>query len=137
MLALRHENRALLDGEYIALNENDQNVLAYVRRYKDENVLVALNMSGTSQKVSLDLSPAQLTSAKAETLLSTSRNKQNAGMAPLQLSRSASISRGYPSKPSKPLGRATVFHGRPPGCNAPHIAARFSFVTGGVTLQVF
>jgi len=53
LLALRHENPALLEGQYVALNENDPNVLSYVRQYKGEAVLVMLNMSGTEQKVSL------------------------------------------------------------------------------------
>src|SRR3984893_11650402 len=34
LLALRHKERALLDGNYIPLNENDPHVLAYVRKYK-------------------------------------------------------------------------------------------------------
>lgn len=50
VLKLRHSNRALLDGDYIPLNENDQNVLSYLRVYKDDVVLVALNMSGWQQK---------------------------------------------------------------------------------------
>lgn len=84
LLALRHQDRALLDGEYLPLNQNDPNVLAYIRHYKDEYVLVALNMSGSAQKVSLDLSPAQLSSAKAEVLLTTSQKPQST-MAPLQI----------------------------------------------------
>ena len=45
LLALRHRISALLDGDYVPLNENDPNVLSYLRRYKDEAVLVVLNMS--------------------------------------------------------------------------------------------
>lgn len=71
VLALRHTNHALLDGQYIALNENDPNVLSYLRKYKDETVLVALNMSSTGQKVSFDLSPQGLASAKATTLVTS------------------------------------------------------------------
>jgi len=55
LLALRHQNRALLDGDYVALNENDANVLSYLRRYKNEAVLVVLNMSAQPQDVSFDL----------------------------------------------------------------------------------
>jgi alpha-glucosidase len=71
LLALRHENRALLDGEYIPLNENDPNVLSYLRRYKSEAVLVVLNMAGTEQKASFELTPQGFSSAKATTLLTT------------------------------------------------------------------
>jgi alpha-glucosidase len=71
LLALRHQNRALLDGAYVPLNEQDANVLAYLRRYKTEAVLVVLNMSAVPQKVRFDLSPQNLSSATARTLLST------------------------------------------------------------------
>jgi len=56
VLKLRHTNKALLDGNYIPLNENDQNVLSYLRMYKDQTVLVALNMSGAEQKVNFEMS---------------------------------------------------------------------------------
>jgi len=52
VLKLRHSNRALLDGSYVPINEDNANVLSYLRIYKDEAVVVALNMSGTTQKVS-------------------------------------------------------------------------------------
>jgi oligo-1,6-glucosidase len=73
LLVLHHRNRALLDGDYVALNQNDPNVLAYLRRYKDEAVLVVLNMSGTAQQVSFNLSPEGFSSTKARTLLTTSK----------------------------------------------------------------
>ena len=53
VLKLRHTDRALLDGNYTPVNESDPNVLSYLRSYKDETVLVALNMSGTVQRVDL------------------------------------------------------------------------------------
>ena len=34
LLALRHQDKALLEGEYIALNQDDPNVLSYLRRYQ-------------------------------------------------------------------------------------------------------
>lgn len=75
LLALRHQNRALLDGAYIPLNENDAKVLAYLRRYKTEAVLVVLNMSAVPQKVRFDLSPQNLSSATARMLLTTRRDR--------------------------------------------------------------
>jgi alpha-glucosidase len=65
VLKLRHTNRALLDGSYMPLNENDQNVLSYLRVYKDQVVLVALNMSGAEQKVNFALSKNGFSSAKS------------------------------------------------------------------------
>jgi len=64
VLKLRHTNRALLDGNYTPLDENDPNVLAYLRAYKDQAVLVALNMSGVAQKVTFDLGKRGFSSAK-------------------------------------------------------------------------
>jgi hypothetical protein len=61
---LRHTNRALLDGSYTALNESDPNVLSYLRIYKDQAVLVALNMSGSTQKVNFELSRHGFSSSK-------------------------------------------------------------------------
>ena len=72
LLRLRHSNPALLDGEYIALNENDSNVLAYLRKLPGRAVLVALNMSGEKQSPSFDLSAQGLHAKTAATLLSSS-----------------------------------------------------------------
>jgi alpha-glucosidase len=71
LLALRHRNAALLDGDYVALNSDDPNVMSYLRRYKDDTVLVVLNMSAEPQKASFDLAPEGFASARAKTLLTT------------------------------------------------------------------
>lgn len=64
VLKLRHTNRALLDGSYRAINENDANVLSYLRVYQHQAVVVALNMSDMPQKVTLELKRRGFTSAK-------------------------------------------------------------------------
>jgi alpha-glucosidase len=56
VLNLRHTTPALLDGSYTPLNETDPNVLSYLRMYKDQVVLVALNMSSSAQKANFGLS---------------------------------------------------------------------------------
>jgi alpha-glucosidase len=71
LLALRHQKPALVDGQYIALNPDDLNVLSYLRKYKDEIVLVALNMSPEPQKVSFDWSGQGLASPKSRLLVTT------------------------------------------------------------------
>ena len=71
LLALRHQNRALLDGQYMPLNQDDPNVLSYLRKYKDEAVLVVLNMSASPQKAAFDLSQAGFATPKASVLLTT------------------------------------------------------------------
>jgi alpha-glucosidase len=71
LLAMRHINKALLDGKYVALNENDPNVLAYLRSYKGENILVVLNMSGSKQTVRLDLAAKGIKAKAGKTVLAS------------------------------------------------------------------
>ena len=54
VLKLRHTNPELREGNYTPLNESDANVLSYLRIYKDQAVLVALNMSASPQKVKFE-----------------------------------------------------------------------------------
>ncbi len=69
LLFLRHHERALLDGAYVPLNESDPYVLSYLRRYQGEVILVALNMSATTQSIGWDLTPQGFSSPKTTTLL--------------------------------------------------------------------
>jgi glycosidase len=85
VLALRHQNQALLDGDYIALNQNDPNVLSYLRKYKDQAVLVVLNMSAQAQKASFDLGAQGFASAKAKTLLTTASSETAPDLSQLSL----------------------------------------------------
>ncbi len=71
VLALRHTNSALLEGNYSALNQDDANVLSYLRSYKGKSVLVALNMSNSSQKASFKLGDVGPASAVLNRLLAT------------------------------------------------------------------
>ena len=74
VLALRHTNKALLDGNYVALNDSDDNVLSYLRNYKGQAVLVALNMSGSPQKARFDLSGLGFANANFKSLVATSQS---------------------------------------------------------------
>jgi alpha-glucosidase len=65
VLSLRHTNKALLYGSYAPINEDDPHVLSYLRIYKDQGVVVALNMSGAPQKVTLPLKSNGFASAKS------------------------------------------------------------------------
>src|SRR6267143_2698787 len=80
MLALRHKEPALLEGNLEMLNESDPNVLTYVRRYKEETILVMLNMSGNDQQVVLDFSALGFAMPKVSVML-TSFHKPLPGMA--------------------------------------------------------
>jgi alpha-glucosidase len=72
LLALRRSEPALLDGDYIALNQENPNVLSYLRRYHGQAMLIVLNMSGMPQQLSFNLARQGFPSAKATTLLTTS-----------------------------------------------------------------
>ena len=71
VLALRHTNEALLEGKYTALNEDDPNVMSYLRSYKGKAVLVALNMSDSPQKARFDLSKLGFGGALLKTVISS------------------------------------------------------------------
>jgi alpha-glucosidase len=73
VLALRHKEPALLEGEYVPLNPDDPNVYIFVRRYKGEGVLVVLNMSATEQKVRFDLAPLGFSAPKLTVLAASFR----------------------------------------------------------------
>ena len=77
LLALRHQDKAMLDGEYIALNQDDPNVLSYLRRYQDDAVLIVINMSASPRNVSFDLSKQGFGSGAAKTLLTTQPSLKN------------------------------------------------------------
>jgi len=70
LLKLRRNNRALLDGTYVALTPDAPKMLSYLRRYADETVVVLLNMSAEDQMADVDLTPLRLSNSAA-TLLST------------------------------------------------------------------
>ncbi len=76
LIALRKTNKALLDGDWVAINADDQNVLSYLRRYKNEAVIVVLNMSASPQKVSFDLSKQGFRDAQLRTLLTAASGGQ-------------------------------------------------------------
>jgi alpha-glucosidase len=82
VLKLRHTNQALLEGSYKAINEDDANVLSYLRTYKDQTVVVALNMSDSPQKLNLDLKRNGFASANG--LLSTAKSTAKGEEIPLE-----------------------------------------------------
>ncbi len=76
LLRLRREHPALVEGRYVALNEQDPNILTYLRQYKDHAVLVVLNMSPRTQIARIDLtSYGYKGDAVLATLLSAPRNQ--------------------------------------------------------------
>ena len=75
LLALRHTNPALLDGEYVPLAGNDANVLAYLRRTKAETIAVVLNVSVESQELEPNWKALGIDSATLKVLLTTSEER--------------------------------------------------------------
>ena len=69
LLQLRQHEKALIEGEYIPLDENNPNVLSFLRRFRNEAVLVVLNMSATAQRVTLDLAAQGLATSSDAILL--------------------------------------------------------------------
>ena len=78
LLALRHSDEALLNGDYVALNPKDPNVLSYLRRAGENAVLVVINMSAKPQKVSFDLSQQGFGAGAARTLMTTQASLKTA-----------------------------------------------------------
>jgi len=69
LLNLRKTDPALREGKYIELNASDPNVMSFLRRYKDNTILVVLNMSATKQQPSFDLTVQGLAAVEATALL--------------------------------------------------------------------
>jgi alpha-glucosidase len=76
VLALRHTNESLLEGSYTALNQDDPNVMSYLRSYKGKAVLVALNMSAAPRKATFELSRQGFARAPLKTLISSEASVQ-------------------------------------------------------------
>jgi len=55
LIKLRRENIALREGEFIQLNETDDNILCYLRKHGSSLVLVACNMTDKDQHLKPDL----------------------------------------------------------------------------------
>ncbi len=85
LLALRHKEAALLEGSYIPLNQDDPNVLSYVRMYKGEAILVILNMSAQDQDFKLDLAPTSFPAPKLSVLLTSFHKPPSGGGGSLKL----------------------------------------------------
>ena len=72
LIRLRKENAQLRSGDWIPIDEANNNVLSYLRKTKDGNaVLVSLNFTPMQQVVRLALQPAGIMDTKAKTLLAS------------------------------------------------------------------
>jgi alpha-glucosidase len=73
LIALRRNQKALRDGSYEALNREDQQVFSWLRKNpgKGDSIIVALNMSAETRKISLNLKPNGVTGLTARSLLAS------------------------------------------------------------------
>jgi alpha-glucosidase len=80
LIALRRDNASLRDGGFVMLQKDNPDVLSYLRTGVNgsEPVVVAINMSGRPQPMSLDLTPAGVSGTSADTLLSTEKTSPSA-----------------------------------------------------------
>ena len=72
LIALRHNEPALRDGSYVAVNREDEHVLSFLRKNPGagDSVLVALNMSAEAQTMSFDLASQGIAGHSARLLVS-------------------------------------------------------------------
>jgi alpha-glucosidase len=82
LIRLRRSNAAMRDGDFALVNEADKNVLAFIRRAPSgETVLVALNFTPSTQKVSFDVQARGARGTQATTLISSfSKEGQSSGL---------------------------------------------------------
>ena len=71
LLALRRNEPALRDGRYLPLNQEDTNVLSFLRKEpgRGEAILVVLNMSAEPRTIKFDLSAHGVKGGSANPLL--------------------------------------------------------------------
>jgi alpha-glucosidase len=80
ILALRHTNPVLLDGAYVPLNQDNPQVLSYLRTYQGKAVLVVLNMSSAVQKITFDFASQGFAAAKLRPLAVSESEVTDAGV---------------------------------------------------------
>ena len=78
VIALRRELPALRDGSYVAVNRDDPNVLAYLRKTPDGtgSVLVALNMSAQPQTVNFKLKGFGVNGSSLQVLVTSPKQSE-------------------------------------------------------------
>jgi alpha-glucosidase len=80
LIALRRDNASLRDGGFVMLGKDNPDVLSYLRTGVNGSgpVVVAINMTGRPQHISLDVSPAGFSGTSGDTLLSTEKTSPSA-----------------------------------------------------------
>lgn len=72
LISLRKENEQLRDGDFVPVDESNNNVLSYVRKTKDgKAVLVTLNFTASQQTVNINLDGKGVSGKHAKTILAS------------------------------------------------------------------
>lgn len=72
LIHLRKQNPQLRDGDFVIIDENNQNVLSYLRKTPDGRaVLVALNFTAVPQTAAFDLRPHGVQGRRLRTVLAS------------------------------------------------------------------
>jgi len=71
LIKLRRTSDPLINGSYTAVDENNKDVLSYLRQSENQSVLVALNMTPEPQTVQYNLNPYGINTYTAHMLLSS------------------------------------------------------------------
>lgn len=79
LLSLRKTEPALREGAQIGINNDDKDVFAFVRTTGDASTVVALNMSGKTQKISLDWKSVGVSGSKLVPLYFSPKFSTDAG----------------------------------------------------------
>lgn len=66
LIHLRRDTPALIEGDYLPLDETSEDYFAFLRRTSEQQVLVVLNFSHTSHDVSLNLATLQVRYSSAD-----------------------------------------------------------------------
>ena len=87
LIALRTSNPAFRYGGMVMVDEDNPNVLSFIRTAPSgsEPVLVMMNMSPLPQTSTIDLSGTEVRAGKVHTLLSTAGVPNNASLGSMQL----------------------------------------------------
>lgn len=79
LIKLRRTNDALINGSWVAVDEDNKNVFSYLRKTESENVLVALNMTAEPQTVQYSLTKYGINTTSVRTLLSSPKTSGSSG----------------------------------------------------------
>lgn len=81
LIRVRKENPELREGDFVSVDEKNDNVLSYLRRASDGRaVLIALNFTPSPQTVHFDFRPQQVEGRHAKTILASFSAPQTADL---------------------------------------------------------